>query len=77
MEVKVKQSLVNLYNDYWELHQAKMQDGTNALEIAAIIMTQALTIYKTVLSEDAFDMIVDSISESRDRVQRVELISVN
>ena len=41
------------------------------LAIAAILMTQALSIYKTVLEEDEYEQMVDSISNSRDKVAKL------
>ena len=41
------------------------------LAIAAILMTQALSIYKTVLEEDEYNAIVDSISDKRDKVTKL------
>lgn len=40
-----------------------------AMEVAAILMTQALTIYKSALSEQDYNNMVDSISNSRDKVK--------
>jgi 5-bromo-4-chloroindolyl phosphate hydrolysis protein len=42
------------------------------MEVAAIMMAQALTIYKSALSEDEYNAIVDNISNSRDKVKRFE-----
>jgi hypothetical protein len=40
-----------------------------AMEVAAIMMTQALTIYKSAMSEEDYNNMVDSISESRNKVK--------
>ena len=40
----------------------------NPIEIAAILVAQALSIYKTVLEEDEYNNMVDSISDSRDKI---------
>ena len=40
-----------------------------AMEVAAIMMTQALSIYKSALSEDEYNNMVDTISNSRDQVK--------
>ena len=40
-----------------------------AMEVAAIMMTQALTIYKSALSDQEYNNMVDSISDSRDKVK--------
>ena len=40
------------------------------MEVAAIMMTQALSIYKTSLDEVAYNKMVDSISASRSQVHK-------
>ena len=39
------------------------------LEIAAIMMTQALSIYRTSMSENEYNKMVDAISDNRDKVK--------
>jgi hypothetical protein len=43
-----------------------------AMEVAAIMMTQALTIYKSALSDEDYNNMVDSISASRGKVKTFE-----
>jgi len=43
-----------------------------AMEVAAIMMTQALTIYKSAMSEQDYNNMVDNISASRDKVKTFE-----
>lgn len=62
--------LDELYHSYWEVHNEKMNTHS-PLEIAAILMTQSLTIYKTVLNEDEYNRMVDSISDLRERVKEI------
>ena len=63
--------LENLYQDYWTFHTTMIDKDHSPLAIAAILMTQALSIYKTVLEEDEYNSIVDSISDKRDRVTKL------
>ena len=63
--------LENLYQDYWTFHATMIDKDHSPLAIAAILMTQALSIYKTVLEEDEYNSIVDSISDKRDRVTKL------
>jgi len=46
-----------------------MVEQYGGMEVAAIMMTQALSIYKTALSDTDYNRMVDSISDSRDRVK--------
>lgn len=43
-----------------------------AMEVAAIMITQALTIYKSAMSDEDYNNIVDSISNSRHKVKTFE-----
>jgi hypothetical protein len=60
--------LENLYQDYWTFHASMIDKDHSPLAIAAILMTQSLSIYKTILEEDEYNSIVDSISDKRDKV---------
>jgi hypothetical protein len=39
------------------------------MEVAAIMMAQSLTIYKSAMSEDDYNRMVDNISASRNKVK--------
>jgi hypothetical protein len=43
----------------------------NPLEIAAILVSQALAIYKTILDNDEYNNMVDGISASRGQIQEL------
>lgn len=66
----IDSGLDELYHSYWEVHNEKMNTHT-PLEIAAILLTQSLSIYKTVLDEDEYNKMVDSISDLRDQVKEI------
>jgi len=44
----------------------------DALEIAAIMMTQALSLYRSALNEKDYNSMVDTISSSRNQVHKFE-----
>lgn len=60
-----------LYGKYMAFNSV-MLENHRPLEIAAIMITQALSIYKTVLSKEDYQKMVDSISGLRDKVQKFE-----
>lgn len=64
--------LETLYESYWQVHNEKLAEAS-PLEVAAILVSQALTIYKTVLDEEEYDNIVDKISDMRDRVKKIDI----
>jgi len=61
-----------LYAEYLTIHATKLQEGHDALEVAGVLVAQALSIYKTVLSKEDYDGIVDTISESRDQIKTIQ-----
>ena len=72
MDMIEDDNLQKLYQDYWAFHASMIDKEHNPMEIAAILVAQAMSIYKTVLSPDEYEQMVDSISNSRDKVQRLE-----
>jgi hypothetical protein len=60
--------LTDLYAKYLVFTDEMSKDHT-AIEIAAVMMTQAMSIYKTALSEEDFNNIVDVMSMSRQSVK--------
>lgn len=66
------EKLENLYQDYWAFHAQMIDKDNDPMEIAAILVAQAMSIYKTILDPEDYERMVDSISDSRDKVQRLE-----
>lgn len=60
--------LQKLYEQYFEFtdHMVSQHDPS---AVAAIMLTQALSIYRTTMTEDDYNQMVDSISDKRDKVQ--------
>lgn len=64
-------SIEDLYQDYWAIHSQMIDKGHSPLEIAAILVAQSMSIYKTVLDYNEYDKMVDSISEQRYNVKEL------
>jgi hypothetical protein len=60
--------LEELYEDMLA-HTAHMMGEYGGLEVAAVMMAQALSIYKTALSEMEYNQMVDNISANRTKVK--------
>lgn len=60
--------LQRLYNQYLEFTD-HMSAEYGAMEVAAIMMTQALSLYRSSLNEDEYNKMVDMISASRTQVK--------
>jgi hypothetical protein len=56
-----------LYGKYIKFTEVMLEEY-DSLEIAGIMVSQALSIYRTVLSEGDYNQMVDNISDSRDLV---------
>jgi hypothetical protein len=63
--------LEKLYSNYLEF-TGHMVGQYDPMEVAAIMMTQALTIYKSALSEEEYNQMVDNISASRSKIKTFE-----
>jgi hypothetical protein len=61
--------LQELYNKQLEF-ASEMMEKHGPLPVAAIMMTQALSIYRTSLEEIEYHNMVDAISTSRDQIKR-------
>lgn len=64
-------NLEKLYNNYLE-YTDHMVGVYGPMEVAAIMMAQALSIYRTGLSDEEYNQMVDSISASRNKVHTFE-----
>ena len=63
--------LQRLYSNFLEFADHMCVEN-GPMEVAAVMMAQSLTIYKSVLSEDEYNAIVDNISASRGKVKTFE-----
>jgi hypothetical protein len=63
--------LQRLYSNFLEFADHMCVEN-GPMEVAAVMMAQSLTIYKSALSEDEYNAIVDNISNSRDKVKTFE-----
>jgi hypothetical protein len=59
-----------LYEKYAGFNEIMLEEY-DPLEVAAIMIIQGLGIYKTVLSEEGYDAMVDSISNLREHVRKL------
>lgn len=47
-----------------------------AMPVAAVMMTQAMSIYRSSLTEDEYQKIIDTISASRDQVKTFNQVNL-
>jgi len=58
-----------LYHEILALVARKVDQDVDVLEIAAVMATMSLSLYRTVLSDRDYDSIVDSIAAKRYEVK--------
>jgi hypothetical protein len=63
--------LQQLYDNFLEFTD-HMVGQYGPYEVAGVMLAQALSIYKSSMNETEFDMMVDTISASRSKVQTFE-----
>jgi hypothetical protein len=69
VNTNIDNEIINdLSQEYWDMH-AKMMSEYQPLEVAAILMAHSLTLYKTVLSDDGYNEMVDSVSNLRNQIK--------
>jgi len=73
-----KDKMQQLYDNYIEFtdHIDHMVGVHGALEVAAVMMTQALSIYRSAMDPDDYDRMVDAISASRSQVKTFDRLPV-
>jgi hypothetical protein len=67
----INDNLQQLYDNFLEFADHMCAEHS-PMEVAAIMMAQSLTIYKSAMSEDDYNRMVDNISASRDKVKIFE-----
>ena len=65
---KNQRSIEDLYSKYLQFTSVMMEDYKD-IEIAGIMITQALSMYRTVLEEEDYQRMVKSIYERRNDVK--------
>ena len=70
-------SLEYVYNEVLMVMERLLKEDQNPLAIAAVLASQAMGLYKTVLSEKDYDIMIDSIVDKKDRVLPFEARSLH
>ena len=61
-------SLLKLYNSYLQFTDDQLNDH-DAMAVAGIMLAQALSIYRTAMNDEDYNNMIDTISNSRDKVK--------
>lgn len=64
-------NIEQLFQKYLDTHTANIESGYSALEVAGVLVSHGLMLYKTVLSDQDYNSMVDTISNSRYSVSSI------
>jgi hypothetical protein len=64
-------NLEEIYAKLWTVI-LDLSENYEPLEVAGVMTAQAMTIYKSMLSPEEFDMMAESIYNSRDKIKKLE-----
>ncbi len=62
------QGMIELHNDIGQFIGEKLKQEHRPLSVAAILMTNSLRIYRTVLSDEDYESVVQMILDRRNEV---------
>ncbi len=74
---KEDSNLEHIYNEVLIVMERLLKEDHNPLAIAAVLASQAMGLYKTVLSENDYDIMINSIVDKKDSVQPFEARSLH
>jgi hypothetical protein len=64
-------TLEEIYAKLWTVI-SEFPEHYEPLEVAGVMAAQAMTIYKTVLTPEEYELMAESIYNSRDKVKKLE-----
>ncbi|MAV94621.1 MAG: hypothetical protein CMA31_02905 [Euryarchaeota archaeon] len=75
---KDEEKLEKAYRRFEKLSEELCKDGQHGpLEVAGVMMAQAMRIYKTALADDEFERLVETILESRHGITPFQKPTIN
>lgn len=70
-------SLEYVYNEVLLVMERLLKEDQNPLAIAAVLASQAMGLYKTVLSDKDYGTMIDSLVDKKDSVEPYETRSLH
>lgn len=64
-------NLEELYGKLW-IVISDLSEKYEPLEVAGVMTAQAMTIYKSILSPEEYEMMAESIYNTRDKIKKLE-----
>lgn len=70
-------SLEYVYNEVLMVMERLLKEDQNPLAIAAVLASQAMGLYRTVLSDEDYDSMITSLVDKKDKVEPYEARSLH
>ena len=74
---KEDHNLEYIYNEILMVMERLLKEDCDALAVAAVLASQAMGLYKTVLSDEDYVRMIDSIVDKKDKIQPFEARSLH
>ena len=74
---KEDHNLEYIYNEILMIMERLLKEDHDALAVAAVLASQAMGLYKTVLSEADYDRMIDSIVDKKNNILPFEARSLH
>jgi DNA polymerase III delta subunit len=70
-------NLEYVYNEVLIVMERLLKEDQNPLAIAAVLASQAMGLYKTILSDKDYETMINSLADKKDNVQPYEARSLH
>ena len=74
---KKDHNLEHIYNEVLMVIEKLLNEEHDPLAVAAVFASQAMGLYKTVLSDKDYNTMIDSIVDKKDKIQPFEARSLH
>ena len=64
------EQMLKMYDDLYKVMGTWMSQDNESLAVAAVLMATALRIYRTSLSDDDYDQMMDYLSDTRENIEQ-------
>ena len=64
------EQMMKMYDDLYKVMGNWLQQDNESLAVAAVLMATALRVYRTSLSDDDYDQMMDYLSDTRDNIEK-------
>ena len=70
MDIDKTDQMLKMYDDLYSVMGNWLKQDNESLAVAAVLMATALRIYRTSLSDDDYDQMMDYLSDTRENIEK-------